>query len=153
MKRSWKGAHLVASVLATGWAAWPADALAQAARGEARSSTLARTPGMFTNPYMNPYANPYLNPYATQYPMSGPDAAFSFFAAQQATGGLGSGRLSGVRPAGREGSAAAAPPTPNTTTAVPGAAASRYFNRNLPTAGGPRAHYNRPSSYYQNFRR
>ena len=114
---------------------------------------MAQAPGVFTNPYMNPYTNPFLNPYATQYPMSGSDAALSFFAAQQATGGLGSGRLSGVRPAGREGAVAVAPRTPNATTAVPGAAASRYFNRGLPATGGPRGHYNRPSSYYQNFRR
>ena len=99
---------------------------------------------------MNPYTNPFLNPYATQYPMTGSDAALSFLAAQQATGGLGSGRLSGVRPAGREGGGRRSP-RPN-TTAVPGAAASRYFNRGLPAPGGSRGHYNRPGSYYQDFR-
>lgn len=114
---------------------------------------MAQSPGTFTNPYMNPYTNPFLNPYATQYPMSGSDAALSFFAAQQATGGLGSGRLSGVRPSGREGAVALAPRAPASTTAVPGAAASRYFNRSLPAPASPRGHYNRPSSYYQNFRR
>ena len=62
---------------------------------------------------MNPYTNPFLNPYATQFPMSGSDAALSFLAAQQATGGLGSGRISGVRPSGREG-AAAVPPSART---------------------------------------
>jgi hypothetical protein len=86
--------------------------------------------------------------------MSGSDAALSFLAAQQATGGLGSGRISGVRPSGGGGAASVAPQAPPAaTTAVPGAAASRYFNRGLPAAAGPRGHYNRPSSYYQNFRR
>jgi hypothetical protein len=116
-------------------------------------SPMTQAPGAFSNPYMNPYTNPFLNPYATQYPMSGSDAALSFFAAQQATGGLGSGRISGVRPSGRDGAAAVTAQAPDGTTAVPGASASRYFNRGLPASSGPRAHYNRPSSYYQNFRR
>ncbi len=153
MKRSWIGSNLMIAVWTTGLVAWPADAPAQLARGEARTPAGSQTPGVYTNPYMNPYMNPFLNPYASQYPMSGPDAAFSFFAAQQATGGIGSGRLSGVRPAGQEGAAAVAPQTPDATMAVPGAAASRYFNRALPATGGPPGHYNRPSPYYQNFRR
>ena len=103
MRRSWSWARLVMAVSASAWAVWAADASAQLARGATRTSPMAQTPGAFTNPYMNPYTNPFLNPYATQYPMSGPDAALSFLAAQQATGGLGSGRLSGVRPSGREG--------------------------------------------------
>jgi hypothetical protein len=151
MSRSWSRALLW--VGASLWAAWPAEASAQSARGTARTSPMAGTPGAFANPYMNPYTNPFLNPYATLYPMSGQDAALSFLAAQHANGGLGSGRISGVRPSGRDGGLAVAPPAPNGTTAVPGAAASRYFNRGLPASSGPRAHYNRPSPYYQNFRR
>lgn len=151
MKRSRNWARVMTAVLGAGWAIWPAVASAQLARGAARTSPMAPTPGGFTNPYMNPYTNPFLNPYATQYPMSGSDAALSFMAAQQATGGLGSGRISGVRPTGRGGAVAVAPRT--STTAVPGAAASRYFNRSLPATDGSRGHYNRPSSYYENFRR
>ncbi len=153
MGRAWSRTHLVVGVLASGWAIWPAAVSAQLARGATRASPMTQAPGVSTNPYMNPYANPFLNPYATQYPMSGTDAALSFFAAQQATGGLGSGRLSGVRPAGRQGAVAIAPEAPVSTTAVPGAAASHYFNRGLPATAGPRAHYSRPSSYYQKFRR
>ena len=153
MRRLWSWEHVVLAVFASSWAIWPTGASAQLAREAARTSPLTHAPGGLTNPYMYPYTNPFLNPYATQYPMSGTDAALSFFAAQQATGGLGSGRLSGVRPPVREGSVAVAPATPNGTTAVPGAAASRYFQRSLPATGGPQGHYNRPSSYYQNFRR
>jgi hypothetical protein len=153
MRRSWSWAHLVLAVAAAGGAAWPADASAQLARGAARTPPVARPQGAFANPYMNPYTNPFLNPYATQYRMSGSDAAFSFLAAQQATGGLGSGQISGVRPSVGGGTAALAPQGPPSTTAVPGAAASRYFNRALPATAGPRGHYNRPNSAYQNFRR
>lgn len=153
MKRLWSREHVMLAVFASGWAIWPAGASAQLARGAARTSPMTRAPGGLANPYMNTYTNPFLNPYATQYPMSGTDAALSFFAAQQAAGGLGSGRLSGVRPSGREKSVAIAPGTPNATMAVPGAAASRFFNRSQPAGDGPRGHYDRPSSYYQNFRR
>ena len=114
---------------------------------------MAYPQGAFANPYMNPYTNPFLNPYASLQPMSGRDAALSFLAAQQATGGLGSGQLSGVRPHARGGRRPSSPRTPNATTGVPGAAASGYFNGACRRPGGSRDHYNRSESYYPNFRR
>src|SRR5258708_2845058 len=62
------------------------------------------TVGLNANPFMNPYANPFINPYMAAYGMQSQsqmapgNAALYFFAAQQMSGGIGSGRLSGTRP-------------------------------------------------------
>ena len=69
--------------------------------GAAPASPLGTAPGLYANPYSNPYANPFLNPYIAQYPSTASNAALFFLAAQQATGGIGSGQLSGVRRRGR----------------------------------------------------
>lgn len=50
--------------------------------------------------YGNPAVNPYLNPYAaTQLQGTSPDVAMYYFAANQMNGGIGSGVISGTRPA------------------------------------------------------
>lgn len=100
---------------------------------------------MSANPYANPYANPFLNPYMTQTPSQGNPALY-FLAAQQYNGGIGSGQLSGTRPAPATASPAGS--VARRASDVPGGGASVFFNRAprpTPTAG---RHYNRPSRYY-----
>ena len=118
--------------------------------------------GLYGNPYSNPYLNPFLNPAMSQVTQAGPaNAALYFMAAQQASGGIGSGQLSGVRPgpmtpgrgAGaaartRAGSNAQASASPIRTSDVPGAGAASYFGRSQKAASGTGPYYNRPSSYY-----
>jgi hypothetical protein len=106
---------------------------------------------MNPNPMTNPLANPFLNPYLTQVPAQGNMSLYYFFAAQQASGGLGSGQLSGVRPG--PGSApgrgsAPAPTSKRRQSDVPGAVASRYFNRQTQPAGASGHYYNRQGRYY-----
>src|SRR5260221_694055 len=63
------------------------------------ASPTAATGAMSGNPFLNPYANPLINPALNQQQSMTPaNAALYFFAAQQATGGIGSGRMSGARP-------------------------------------------------------
>ncbi len=105
------------------------------------------------NMFANSYANPFLNPYAaalSQQPMDTGTMALYFLAARQAGGGIGTGKLSGTRPgpaaAGREiaSTDAPRPSGPN----VPGALASRYFNRTTPVYQGTKRYYNRqPRSF------
>jgi|GEM_PF-5878822 len=102
--------------------------LAQPAEAQTAPSTpSSNNMGMYANPYTNPYANPFLNPFMTQMPANG-NAALYFFAAQQANGGIGSGRLSGVRPAPAAPEPAASSDDRRLTD-IPGGSASRYFNR------------------------
>lgn len=103
--------------------------------------------GIYANPYANPYLNPFLNPYMTQTPVDGNPALY-FFAAQQATGGLGSGKLSGVRGTRSPATIAVVPADPRRPTDIPGASASHYFNRKPQNAVVPGQYYNRqkPSS-------
>jgi hypothetical protein len=110
------------------------------------------SPSTLQNPYLNPYMNPYFNPYMTQAAQTPGQAALYFYAAQQMTGGLGSGRLSGVRPA--PGDASARKTTAHASTATketphgsntPGAGASRYFNRSFAAVPTPSHYYNRQS--------
>jgi hypothetical protein len=100
---------------------------------------------MYANPYANPYTNPFLNPYMTQQPIQG-NAALYFFAAQQQSGGIGSGRLSGSRPAAKP-----AQPQPvadeRRITDRPGAGAAGYFNRGYQPAAGASRYFNRASRY------
>jgi hypothetical protein len=104
---------------------------------------------MYANPYTNPYTNPFLNPYMAQGQTTPGNAAVYFFAAQQASGGIGSGRIggpnsvlnargagsrtgngTGVGVAGREETGGRT----RRASDVPGAGASRFFNRG--TAAG-----------------
>jgi hypothetical protein len=109
---------------------------------------------MYANPYANPYLNPFLNPMMTQTQSQG-NVALYFFAAQQANGGIGSGRLSGTRPAPASASTSAS--TSTTTQAsrterrssnTPGGNAARYFNRAQQTPTQPAQFYNRQGRFY-----
>lgn len=138
----WCGALALA---AAALAARPAQAQAQAAGNPASGMS-----AMYANPYANPYLNPFLNPYMTQTQFSG-NAALYLFAAQQSNGGIGSGRLSGVRPGPRPAPAATqSPAEKRRATDTPGASASRYFNRGFAPAanGGTSRFYNRQSRSY-----
>src|SRR4051794_38673278 len=83
------------AVAAVACVAQPAGtAEAQLGRGASAGvpgQAAAGTPGLYANPYMSPYANPFLNPYMAPFTQAGPrDAALYFFAAQSASGGIGS---------------------------------------------------------------
>jgi hypothetical protein len=122
--------------------------------GTSSSGTGASNLGMMANPYMNPYLNPYLNPYATNQRMSAGNAALYLFSAQAASGGIGSGQLSGVRPGAR---------TPGARESVPGQrgkddghevrgvppTAARYFMRGTQKPAAS-SFYNRQGRYYSN---
>ncbi len=112
---------------------------------------------MSANPYLNPYLNPFLNPMMTQsaQPMRPTDALLYMYAAQQASGGIGSGRISGVRPGGARAGQPTATPAyePDETQRVsdiPGAGAAGYFNRGQSHPQRTGRYYNRPGRYYGN---
>lgn len=133
---------------ALGWGGAPRTAPAQAlSPGADRPIGSAPYAGMYANPYANPYTNPFLNPYMTQQPVQG-NAALYLFAAQQQTGGIGSGRLSGSRPAPR---AAQPPPLDpedeRRITDRPGAGASGYFNRAAQPPAAAGRYFNRANRY------
>jgi hypothetical protein len=88
--------------------------------------------------------NPFLNPYMAMFAQgnsanananaNAQNAAMFFLAAQSASGGLGSGQLSGVRPgpgtpraAGRAARAAQGGPVAVRSSDIPGGGAARYF--------------------------
>ncbi|WP_422930339.1 hypothetical protein [Singulisphaera sp. PoT] len=128
-------------------------AIGQGAHGQSVPSASRSNNNMATyaNPYTNPYANPFLNPYMTQAPVNG-NGALYFFAAQQANGGIGSGRLSGVRPAPAPAEPAA-PPDDRRLTDVPGGSASRYFNRSPQNPTNTHRYYNRAIRGYPSNRK
>ncbi|SIO07356.1 hypothetical protein SAMN05444166_2311 [Singulisphaera sp. GP187] len=137
----------LALVLALGCGVAPRLAHAQAAAAGVGGGGASPYAGMYANPYANPYTNPFLNPYMTQQPIQG-NAALYLFAAQQQTGGIGAGRLSGVRPDPR----AAKPVTPQPVddrraTDRPGAGASQFFNRSYQPETGAGRYFNRASRY------
>jgi hypothetical protein len=115
--------------------------------------------GAAVSSLMNPLMNPYVNPYGAtaQQQMTAGSAALYFLAVNRASGGIGSGQIGGPQAGQRPGrtaergpvgavatSAAPRPSGPN----VPGAGASRYFNRDYPANPSPRAYYNRPNAHY-----
>ncbi|MFO0910351.1 MAG: hypothetical protein U0794_18735 [Isosphaeraceae bacterium] len=110
----------------------------------------------FTNPYMNPFMNPYAGEAISNNGVTPSQAAMYFLAAQQANGGIGSGRLSGTRPdpAAARGKAAGTTPEPRRTDAnTPGSTASHYFNRSFVSQMGTRRLYNRQNGQYPSNRR
>jgi len=129
------------------------EARAQYGAGSSAMSTAGM--GFYGNPYMNPYVNPFMNPYATQMQTTPGNAALFFFGAQAASGGIGSGQLSGSRGAGRT----AAPRQPSGRSAedrqpnagVP-SSVSRYFQRG-PEKARAGSFYNRQGRYYPVTRR
>jgi hypothetical protein len=95
--------------------------------------------------FMNPMAAPYL----LGYPMSNTQIGAMMLSNQAATGGLGSGQLSGVRPGPGQSKARTkqAAAKAKGTTATPGGLAARYFNRT--TSVNRPAHVSRvPQSFY-----
>jgi hypothetical protein len=98
--------------------------------------------------------NPFLNPYMTQQPING-NLAVYMFAAQQANGGIGSGRLSGTRPARPTAPAAPAAPSGDGRRAsdIPGANAARYFNREYQPPMVSGRYYTRQGRYFPSDRR
>lgn len=135
-------------VLVLSCAAAPRLVQAQAAAPGTGTSVATPYAGMYANPYANPYTNPFLNPYMTQQPIQG-NAAVYLFAAQQQTGGIGSGRLSGSRP--DPSAARPAPPRQvaddRRATDRPGAGASQFFNRGYQPEVGAGRYFNRASRY------
>lgn len=120
------------------------------AQGVPAGGAPVRSGTVGANPFSGSYANPYLNPLMTQQAMSPGQAALFFLAAQQAKGGLGSGKLggpaSGLKSPGEEvkSPSEGGPRGSNT----PGARASSYFNRSIPSKAGARAYYNRQIRYF-----
>jgi len=102
------------------------------------------------------FANPFLNPYAaalSQQPLDTGTMAMYFLAARQAGGGIGSGVPSGTRPG--PGASHSTTKDRNSTEVahaegsnVPGAMASRYFNRTTPVYQGTKRYYNRQARYF-----
>lgn len=132
------------------------EARAQAGGGAAGRSS----PGVNANPYANPYLNPFLNPYMAEAAQAQGNPALYFIAAQQATGGIGSGRLGGPnsvfnsRPAGGRAAAGVGASAPRGASNVPGASASRFFNRGGQTTQSKAPvvgrYYNRQDTHFPN---
>jgi hypothetical protein len=120
------------SVLAAGAAA------AQGVAGRGRTSGASPA-------YYNPYMNPILNPALTQRPMDPAVPLLYLMGANDAAGGLGSGRLSGVRPANDGGKLAQSMAR---TMATPGAGASRYFHRGPSQSTGRPTGFQRQNRYF-----
>jgi hypothetical protein len=164
MERRTRRGLLALWLLGFGLAATPGPAEAQTgagASGTGAANANASAMGMYANPFANPYANPYINPYAnplvnpmaSQTQMGAGNAAMYFLAAQKMNGGIGSGRLGGPNAASTataraqgKGASTAQPGGAN----VPGASASRYFNRSTPVSGGSARYYGRQNPHYPN---
>jgi hypothetical protein len=122
--------------------------------GGVASASSTGTTGLNANPFMNPYMNPFMNPYMTQSQMPPGNAALYFIAAQQMNGGIGSGRLSGVRPGPAAPGMAPGSIGKKAEEArqgganVPGAGAARYFNRTYPTTLSTISQYHRPAKQF-----
>jgi hypothetical protein len=99
------------------------------------------------SPFLNPLVNPYLNPYLanTQVP---PDVALYYMLQnQRASGGIGSGAMSGLLEAEqrRTGQLPAARKKGTQSVATTGRGATRYFQR------GPGRFGSRSASYFQRY--
>jgi hypothetical protein len=126
--------------------AWlePAGAFAQVgSNGSTPGSALPSTSSMMSNPYL--LLNPTLNPMGGQ-PMNGNTALLYLYAANNANGGLGTGRISGTRGGVAPKSRVAEMPY----TAHPGGGASRYFNPNGSVGVGAGRYYNNHGRHFQN---
>lgn len=60
--------------------------------------SMPTTPASAATPFANPMMNPFMNPYMTQNNYDRTSTLLYLQAANQANGGLGSGRISGTRP-------------------------------------------------------
>jgi hypothetical protein len=113
--------------------------------------------GLGMNPMNGAFMNPMAAPYLMGYPMSTNQIGAMMMMNQMGSSGLGSGQLSGVRPAAgqQRGRTKQQPPAKTRgTTTTPGGLASRYFNRtvsvNRPTNVSriPQNYYTRQNRYY-----
>lgn len=105
--------------------------------------------GLYVNPYNSPAFNPFLNPFGAIRPMDGETTMYYFLQAQQQSGGIGSGRLSGSRPWPRGAGERAAAIMPRAAM-VPGVGAARYFGRGQATAGRRQPTNGRQNHYFSN---
>jgi hypothetical protein len=89
--------------------------------------------------------NPYLNPYLATTNVPPDVALYYMLQAQKASGGIGSGAISGVRDLeqGRRGQTASKAKNSATARAATGQGASRYFQR------GPNRFGARTAPYFQ----
>jgi hypothetical protein len=118
------------AVAILGWGASTGGAQEPARPGSAVRGTAA---ALTASPGGNPYLNPVFNPGLLQEP-AGRDALWLYLLkANDANGGIGSGRISGVRAAEEGAHTAGYPPQ----ISRPAAGASRYFNR-APARPAPR---------------
>ena len=144
-----KAGHIRIGLVLSAWAMIQAsDASAQLAPAPPPSQNGSIPPAaVMANPYLNPYLNPYMNPAAAQQPMNANNALLYLYSANAANGGIGSGRMSGVRgtPAPRPRAAE----LPNSVS-VPGGGAARFFNPGPVNAGGAGRYYNQRGRYFQN---
>lgn len=98
--------------------------------------------------YANPYTNPWINPLAMQNQVSRNDLGWYLFAGQQASLGLGTGRISGTRTDPRN--LTSKPPREITmplATRVPGGNAAGFFLRGG-TATQSGRYYQRQNSHF-----
>jgi hypothetical protein len=100
-------------------------------------------------PFANPYTNPFLNPYMAQTTMGRQTTLMYFLAANQANGGLGSGQISGSRPAPGSSGRRQTAEMP-TSLGSPGGGAGRYFQRGAAAAGGRGPYFQRHNRYFAN---
>ncbi|MDX2037107.1 MAG: hypothetical protein SFX72_10680 [Isosphaeraceae bacterium] len=103
---------------------------------------LGETPStrpMAVSLYANPYMNPWVNPMLMNGGYNKADLGWYLFAGQQATLGLGTGRLSGIRDEPRT--------TPTRSLAVPArvpaASARGYFQRGVGGGAAAGSHFHR----------
>lgn len=108
------------------------------------------TPSPTANPFANPAMNPYLNPYMTMQPITPQASLLYFMAAQRATGGIGSGQISGSRPSTVPKGAEDRRPSPRgATRREPAGAAAGYFHRGYSTTKGDRpSAFGRSNRYF-----
>jgi hypothetical protein len=127
----------------------PTDAAALGMQGSGNGQGMNQMNGVF----MNPMAAPYM----LGYPMSTTQIGGMMMMNQMQNGGIGSGQISGVRPAAgqqRGRTKQQVPTKARGTTATPGGLAARYFNRtvsvNRPANVSriPQNYYTRQNRYY-----
>lgn len=101
------------------------------------------------SPYSNPVLNPYLNPYLTTSSIP-PDLALLYLLdAQRSSGGIGSGRLSRLRPTQEPSQNPAQPPQAARAPRYSGEGASRYFHRGpMPPGGAARSYFQRGANRF-----
>jgi hypothetical protein len=129
----------------------PTDAAALGMTGRPGGGMMGTGGRTMSNPFMNPMASPLL--YGSMFPMTQQQAGVMMLAGQAQMLGIGSGQLSGVRPAGISSGGVRARQMQTVagargTTRQPGGLAARYFNRTSQRPRIPQGFYNRPNQHY-----